>query len=50
MERQNYQPEYGKNVGEIVVLNECISLLFPYCLKNIYTIATLPFKKPFVVL
>ena len=27
--------EYGKNIGKMTVLYECISLLFPYCLKSL---------------
>ena len=32
MEREIDQPEYGENVGEIIVSNESISSLFPLCL------------------
>ena len=34
MERELDQPEYGKNAGEVIVLNECLSLLFPLCLHS----------------
>ena len=35
MERELDQPEDGKNVGEIIVLNKCISLLVLKCYKAV---------------
>ena len=49
LERELDQPDNGKNIDEIIVLNKCISLLFPLICLNCFVcffsiIASLPFE------